>query len=211
MISKDHRLLGEFLAQQMIKNTSPLATHLFVTGCVFPDHNPWTYLRGLYMGYPLKTHFLFLSYPEIQRLCNKLENRKKLYLWDYYTLGVLLHYVADAFTFPHNEHYTGNMLEHAQYEHAQLHQTFEQYLTGEFHIEMYAPDHTQPIGSAFLALHDSYMETEPTALCDAKYICQVCTMICARVLEKESVSGTERSNGKKGVFIYENFNYNRLV
>ncbi len=197
MISKDHRLLGEFLAQQMLKNISPLATHLFVTGCVFPDHNPLTYLRGLYMGYPLKTHFLFLSYPEIQRLCNKLENRRKLYLWDYYTLGALLHYVADAFTFPHNEHYTGNMLEHAQYEHGQLHRTFEQYLTREFHIEMCTTGNVRSIGSYFSELHESYMETEPTALCDARYICQACTMICERVLEKESISCTGSSKGKE--------------
>ena len=196
MTSKDHRLLGEFLAQQMIKNTSPLATHLFVTGCVFPDHNPLTYLRGFYMGYPLKAHFYFLSHSEIQRLCNKLENRTKLYLWDYYTLGALLHYVADAFTFPHNDHYTGNMLEHAQYEHVQLHPIFEQYLTETFCMERYIDDDRQTIESIFLKSHNSYMETEPTAVCDAEYICRVCTMICARVLEKESVPCTESVKGK---------------
>ena len=198
MISKDHRMLGEFLARQMIKNTSPLAAHLFVTGCVFPDHNPLTYLRGLCMGYPFKTHFLFLSYPEIERLCRKLENRKKLYIWDYYTLGVLLHYVADAFTFPHNEHYTGSMLEHAQYEFAQLHPIFEQYLTGEFCIERCNIDNGQDIEDAFWELHDAYMETEPTALCDSKYICKVCAIMCAGILEKESISYEESSKGKEG-------------
>lgn len=187
MISKDHRLLGEFLAGQMIKNTSPFATYLFVTGCVFPDHNPLTYLRGLYLGHPLKTHFLFLSYPEIQRLCSKLENRKKWYLWDYYTLGALMHYVADAFTFPHNEHYTGTMLEHARYEHDELHRTFEQYLKEEFRNEMYAIKNMGSCGSLFSKLHASYMEAEPAPLCDAKYICKVCTVLCAEILEREKV------------------------
>ena len=197
MISKDHRLLGEFLAQRMIKNTSSLAVHLFVTGCVFPDHNPLTYLRGLYMGYPLKTHFLFLSYPEIMRLCNKLESRKKLYIWDYYTLGALLHYVADAFTFPHNEHYTGNMLEHAQYEHGQLHQTFEQYLTRDFDIDKYGINNLQSIANIFSNLHNSYMKTEPTALCDAEYICQACTVICEKVLAKECIINVRDSKEKE--------------
>lgn len=203
MISKDHRLLGEFLARQMIKHTSPLATHLFVTGCVFPDHNPWTYLRGLYMGHPLKSHFSFLSYPEIMRLCSKLENRKYLYLRDYYTLGALLHYVADAFTFPHNEHYTGNMLEHTQYEHMQLHPVFEQYLTGafeseRFEIEWYVKNHMQSMESLFQELHDSYMKTEPTAFVDAAYICQTCAMICARVMEKERIMCMDRVNVEEG-------------
>lgn len=187
MLSKDHRLLGEFLASKMIKNTSTLATHLFVTGCVFPDHNPLTYLYGLYLGHPLKAHFLFLSYPKIMHLCNKLESRETLYIWDYYTLGALLHYVADAFTYPHNEHYTGTMLEHAQYEHIDLHQIFEPYLTADFSIGMYDQNDMKPIGSTFVELHDSYMENAPTTLNDAEYICKACTMVCARVLEKENV------------------------
>lgn len=186
MTSKDHRILGEFLAQQMIKNTSLLATRLFVTGCVFPDHNPLTYLRGLCMGHPLKTHFLFLSKPEILRLCNKLENRDKLYLWDYYTLGALTHYAADAFTFPHNEHYTGNMVEHAQYEHVTLHKIFEQYLLNEFSMEENDQNGNGSLETVFTELHDSYMKTEPSPLCDARYICRICTVICERVLEKEA-------------------------
>ena len=198
MISKDHRLLGEFLARHIIKNKSLLATRLFITGCVFPDHNPLTYIRGMFMGHPLKTHFLFLSYPEIMRLCDKLENRKRLYIWDYYTLGALLHYTADAFTFPHNEHFTGNMLEHARYEHGQLHQTFEQYLTGEFRIGMYNQNNTQSMESYFSDMHKSYTETEPTALCDTKYICRVCSAICAKVSEKESVPYTECLKEKEG-------------
>ena len=197
MIAKDHRLLGEFLAQQMIKNTSPLATNLFVTGCVFPDQNPLTYLRGLYMGHPLKSHFLFLSYPEIIRLCNKLENRKKLCIWDYYTLGVLLHYVADAFTFPHNEHYRGSMLEHARYEFDLLHPAFEKYLTGEFRTEMCNANNMQSIESIFSELHGSYMQTEPSALCDTKYICRISTIICEKILNKEAVSYTGVSKGKE--------------
>ncbi len=198
MISKDHRLLGEYLARQIIKNTSPLAIHLFVTGCVFPDHNPVTYLRGMCMGHPLKTHFLFLSYPEILRLCDKLESRTRLHLWDYYTLGALTHYVADAFTFPHNEHYTGTMLEHARYEHAQLHPVFEQYLTMDFPMENHALIKRQGIGDTFSELHDSYMGTEPEPLCDARYICQACTLLCASVLEKENIPYTTELKGKEG-------------
>lgn len=197
MIAKDHYMLGGFLAQHMIKNSSPLANHLFVIGCVFPDQNPMTYLRGLCMGHPLKTHFLFLSYPEILRLCNKLENRKKLYIWDYYTLGVLLHYVADAFTFPHNEHYKGSMLEHAGYEFTQLHNTFEQYLNSELDVEIYSTSNMQNIESTFSKLHDSYMQTEPSAACDSKYICEACAVICARILEKEAVPYIRGSKEKE--------------
>ena len=197
MISKDHRLLGRFLARQ-IKNTSPLAIHLFVTGCVFPDHNPLTYLRGVCMGHPLKTHFLFLSYPEIIRLCNKLENRKRLYLWDYYSLGALVHYAADAFTFPHNEHYTGSMLEHAEYEHNELHPVFEQYLREDFYMEGQREYDRQSLGSLFSQMHDSYRDGEASPLWDAGYICRISTVICERVLAREKVTDRESSNRKVG-------------
>ena len=188
MLSKDHRLLGRVLARQMITNKSPLAAHLFVTGCVFPDHNPWTYLRGVSMGHPLKTHFLFLSYSEILRLCMKLENRTKLYLWDYYTLGVLLHYAADAFTFPHNPQYKGTLLEHARYEKTLLHPALEAYLTGPYDREGIRQNDREPLTTVFEKLHASYCrenEKDGDPLRDAVYICRICTIICGRVLEKE--------------------------
>lgn len=188
MVSEDHRLLAERLSKMLIKNKLLLAKKLFVTGCVFPDHNPVTYLRGLYMGHPLKTHFFFLCYPEILRLCNKLDNKKTLYIWDYYTLGALIHYVADAFTFPHNEHYKGNMLQHAQYEHNQLHNTFKEYLIKDFNIDISDKSDTLPLAIIFFELHTAYINTKASPLCDTKYICNICTIICERILEKENIS-----------------------
>ena len=31
-------------------------------------------------------------------------------------LGVIIHYIADYFTFPHNDHYPGNVKDHCYYE-----------------------------------------------------------------------------------------------
>lgn len=188
MLSKDHRLLGRVLVRQMFTNKSPLAAHLFVTGCVFPDHNPWTYLRGVSMGHPLKTHFLFLSYSEILRLCVKLENRTRLYLWDYYTLGVLLHYAADAFTFPHNPQYRGTMIGHACYERKLLHPALESYLRGHSDRECIRQNNREPLAAVFEKLHASYRkenEKNGDPVRDAAYICRICTIICGRILEKE--------------------------
>ena len=79
------------------------------------------------------------------------------------------------------------MLEHTQYEHGPLHQAFEQYLTWEFQFERYTSDRMQSMEDFFSQMHDAYMETEPTVYCDVQYICRVCAMICARILEKEAV------------------------
>lgn len=37
-------------------------------------------------------------------------------MWQYYTLGKLTHYLADAFTYPHNENYPESLIAHRQYE-----------------------------------------------------------------------------------------------
>ena len=48
-------------------------------------------------------------------------------MWQYYTLGKLTHYLADAFTYPHNENYPDSMLCHHQYE-TDLRAYLEEYL-----------------------------------------------------------------------------------
>ena len=50
-----------------------------------------------------------------------------------YLLGKLIHYIADAFTFPHNNVFKGNLVQHCKYEN-KLHQA---YLNGERIISIY--------------------------------------------------------------------------
>ena len=37
-------------------------------------------------------------------------------MWQYYTLGKLTHYLADAFTYPHNDHFSDSLMDHHRYE-----------------------------------------------------------------------------------------------
>lgn len=186
MMSKDHRLLGEALARQMIHSKSYLKNHLFITGCVFPNHNPLTYVKGLCIGHPFKTHFYFLSYPKISRLFKKLENKRQLYFIDYYRLGILIHYVADAFTFPHNEQYPGTMLEHAAYEKYLLHKELEGYIAENLSMCLSVRYDEQPPEKAFLDMHDAYLNGKMSPEKDAVYICNCSVMVCRRVLEAEN-------------------------
>ena len=188
MFSKDHRLLGNMLAEQMIKRDSSLATRLFVTGCVFPDHNPWTYIKGTCKGHPLKSHFIFSTRFKIESLLNKLENKSTLRIKDYYILGELVHYTADAFTFSHNDHYIGNMLKHAEYEHIHLHEAFEENCCDEIDKNLCLEKDSRPLETIFTELPQSYLEEDMEPMIDVKYICQICTTVCARILEKEEVA-----------------------
>ena len=186
MLAKDHRLLGEYLASQLMEQVSPLRVHLFLTGCVFPDHNPETYLKGLCIGHPLKTHFYRLSRKKIERLCKKLEQKETLRLFDYYTLGTLTHFLADAFTFPHNDHFGGNMLDHAYYERSLLHPAIEQYIIYQSTLPA-SPRRSGSLLAAFHLQHQGYLNTPPSPQCDAEHIVNICTLACALVLSKHPI------------------------
>ncbi len=184
MMARDHKILGTFLAQRLMKNQSLAAKHLFLLGNVFPDKNPLTYLRGVYLGHPLKTHFISVSRLEIHRLCSKLENKRNFFLWDYYRLGALLHYVADAFTFPHNEHYPDGLLNHVMYEENILHPFFEKYMEQNNGIVL--SDNTKPIPlkEVFEQMHLSYAKSEPSPSVDIEWTMKSCFTVCERILKR---------------------------
>ena len=88
----------------------------FLFGSFQPDCNPLTYLKGSRRAYKLRGHNFTNSQPYINAHIKLLQQRTRWNIWQYYTLGKLTHYLADAFTFPHNETYTDSLLEHRRYE-----------------------------------------------------------------------------------------------
>lgn len=116
MLAKSHRLLGQFLAKQYFPDIPELCIKAFIIGCSQPDKNITTYLKGSLRCQWLKGHNWDNAQRYMQRLADRLEQRKKLRSLDYYALGKLVHYTADAFTAPHNKSFSPNLQEHRQYE-----------------------------------------------------------------------------------------------
>jgi hypothetical protein len=52
----------------------------------------------------------------IQKYIGRLNAGIKISAAYYLRLGILTHYIADAFTFPHNEQFEGDLREHIKYE-----------------------------------------------------------------------------------------------
>ena len=110
--------------------------------------------------------------PEFQSpvdlMFERLEQKDRWNLWNYYTLGKLTHYVADAFTFPHNEHWPDSLASHHVYE-TQL----RIYLAE--HLREYAfPDCSAEqldLIPALEALHRQYLESRNSDLSrDTRFI-----------------------------------------
>ena len=175
MKAVSHRLLGLHLARHYLQGRSPLQLKAFQLGCVEPDKNPATYLKGSIRAQMLRGHNYRSAKKYIQQLCRRLRSKGLSSLWDYYTLGKLIHYIADAFTYPHNDHFPGDLKAHREYESA-LHACLAKRIHAEAprkHIRRGCPAH-------FITLrHRQYAAHHPGIHTDAAWILDVCTTVTA--------------------------------
>ena len=99
-------------------------------------------------------------------------------MWQYYTLGKLTHYLADAFTYPHNENFPDTMLDHHRYE-TDLRQYFLGYMAHRTPRQMKA---AEELTAALEELHRQYMESCSTMGRDTRYILMATRMLMAGCL-----------------------------
>ena len=116
MRGKSHMCLGKYLIHHYMEDTGKFRKKLFLFGCIQPDRNPFTYLKGSLRCRMLCGHNYCNASRLMSRFSNRLQKRKRLNLLDYYTLGKLIHYTADSFTFSHNDTFRGNLFHHWEYE-----------------------------------------------------------------------------------------------
>ena len=130
MKQADHRALAHYLLA--CAGTGRALSHggnrrAFLLGCISPDYLPLTYLRGFQRSHAMRGHDARYSALYIRRTIDRLHARELHGIRDCYTLGCLMHYLADSFTHAHNASFSGNMQAHRRYE-AALHRYFAYYL-----------------------------------------------------------------------------------
>ena len=113
-------------------------------------------------------------------------------------MGVVLHYIADYFTFPHNDHYPGNVKDHCYYE-RDLKFGMRAFLETEEaaqikeHVAAY--DSVEELTSYIRSIHNSYMKLAHTVEEDIRYIVHACTTVVKSVLNMVSYAvGTSVMN-----------------
>ena len=109
---------------------------------------------------------------------SRLQRRQRWTIWQYYTLGKLTHYLADAFTYPHNENYPDSMLCHHQYE-TDLRAYLEEYLaTRALRREKFRQD----VADALQELHRQYMAGVADMRKDVQFILKATSLLMAGCL-----------------------------
>ena len=180
MKAASHRALGQFLAEAFLSDTAGLHCRAFLFGCVQPDRNPMTYAKGSVRSQWLRGHNWGNANRFIFRLIHRLEARKTLSLWDYYCLGKLIHYTADAFTLPHNTHCPFGLRHHRDYE-----RKLQEVLLAQ--LPAVPPTLSPASGSLSHALRDyrlGYMLSAPDLLTDARFILDACCTVTAAICGK---------------------------
>jgi len=177
---RSHKLLASTLLHRHQGFCARRFELAFLFGSFQPDCNPLTYLKGSLRGHKLGGHNFSNSQFYIHAQIRKLQRCSRWTIWQYYTLGKLTHYLADAFTYPHNDHFPDTLMGHRRYESAL-----------RLHLKSYLACHAladQPLHQDFMdairQLHQQYMDTQSDISRDIHYIIKATALLMATCLPR---------------------------
>lgn len=178
MQKRSHKLLAHTLMDSCNGFDKKRFEMAFVFGSFQPDCNPLSYLKGFARGKKFMGHNFSNSQLYIHAQIRRLQRRERWSVWQYYTLGKLTHYLADAFTFPHNDSYTDSLIAHRQYEDA-LREQFAQYME---EYTQRAAKARQDLNEALDRLHCQYEDTVSDWQRDIRYILEATELLMVSLL-----------------------------
>ena len=178
MQKRSHKLLAQSLIDSYNGFQKRRFELAFLLGSFEPDCNPLSYIKGSRRGKKLMGHNFSNSQAFIHRRIRRLQDRDHWTVWQYYTLGKLTHYLADAFTFPHNDTYADSLMAHRRYEH-DLRLYLSCHLAGQaLRPARAAADPAAAIGR----LHCQYLRSGSDWQRDMRYILRANSLLLACLL-----------------------------
>lgn len=180
MRGKSHRYLGQYLVRHYMNNVPQLYKKAFLIGCVEPDRNPATYLKGSIRCQWLRGHNYRNARRFMRSISCRLEKKEKLSFFDYYTLGKLIHYTTDAFTYAHNDTFPTNLSDHREYEVA-LQEHFLAYIEEDPEVD---PKVARSIMEAIYSYHQEYEDQESSIHIDSRFALAACCCVVAVLFPK---------------------------
>lgn len=175
MQKRSHKLLASSLLRSHCGFAARRYEWAFLFGSFQPDCNPFTFLRGSFRSRTLCGHSFSNSQHYINTRIRKLQRCPVWRTWHYYTLGKLTHYLADAFTYPHNETFPDTLMDHHRYETA-LRRALAEHLSS--HLPSPQP-RCHDLPAVIARLYRRYIQTESDALNDIRYILEATALLMA--------------------------------
>lgn len=181
---KSHLNLGKRLSFQYFNDPSRLQRGMFLIGCMQPDWNPTTYLKGSRTYAWLRGHNYNNARRYMERLAERLEHCEKWGAFNYYRLGKLIHYITDAFTQAHNAWFAGDLSVHRDYENA-LQEHFLARLEKPWHPRRELLARSETIAELINRTHLRYEGHGGDCITDARYVFAVATEVLARLFAQQ--------------------------
>ena len=173
MRGKSHQTLGRYLAGKYMPNAPRRYVRAFLIGCVEPDRNPATYLKGSLRRSFLRGHNYENAQRYMQRIAQRLEQKQTWCILDYYTMGKLIHYTTDAFTYAHNESFGTNLTYHRAYEEA-LQDQFLRYMEA---VPQVTAETFHSVMDAIASFHRDYASQPAGIRTDCAYALTACCCV----------------------------------
>lgn len=175
--TKSHLLLGKYIVGGIGAHARKTQRWAFVFGCVEPDYNYLTYLRGFFSNRMFSGHTFESTAEYICEAIMRLEARVHFRYRDYYRLGKLIHYVVDAFTYAHNRNFPGSLPDHRSYE-MELKEKFAAYLAQR---KANAVPAMKPLFEALVDEHARYMKMPASQQKDMNFVERVACMLFSQL------------------------------
>lgn len=183
MRGKSHQCLGNYLVERYMHDVPQRHRKAFLIGCIEPDRNPVTYLKGSLRHQWLRGHNYKNARGYMNRVSRSLERKERLRLVDYYTLGKLIHYTADAFTSAHNDTFSSNLGDHRVYEVA-MQNHFLAYMQNVPDVE---PEKASSIMEAIYN-HRRRYKIQPTDIhTDTQFVISACCGVLSVLMAKPAI------------------------
>lgn len=179
MRKKSHVSLANHLIDRFESDTFITHTTSFKLGNLAPDLVPTFFTKR----HEINNTFDIVE-KKIDRIIDTYDYDKGLTRLHTKDLGVVIHYIADYFTFPHNDTYTGNIKEHCSYE-RELKYALNDYIDhiGTEYDFVDAHHSTLDICEYIRDCHTKYKCRFQNLQNDCKHIIQVCANVIKAIFD----------------------------
>ncbi|MCI8483033.1 MAG: zinc dependent phospholipase C family protein [Lachnospiraceae bacterium] len=184
MRKKSHISLAKYIVDSIDEQELVKHKKAFYLGSILPDCRP---------SFITVKHEMEGTFPMVQQELEELverQQRSQINMRVFYrSLGEVIHYIADYFTFPHNAHYTGTLRDHCAYE-EQLKKSLKEYIqSGEaernsalIHLSVQNFDSIGAICNFIRRAHEAYVKLKNSVEGDCRHIVTLCHQVVAAVI-----------------------------
>ena len=152
----------------------------FYIGSIGPDLAPGFFARR----HCIDETFDLMTYHMVKFL-NNYQPKRDLSIRSSFRLGIVMHYIADYFTFPHNTHFTGTISEHCSYEETlkkDMYTYIGAVLKDEPLAELPVFSDIEHVIDHFNSVHDRYMTLPGKTATDCEYSYHTCAVFMASLI-----------------------------